>query len=388
MASPSVESKFHCNLSFAEINEEELDRIESGMYPGGCSYQGFLLPGEKLRDVVKKDRETLAELGITYKQISDILLSIHGKYKRMQTLAYGNGNKSAIFGSALVVDGRYEVSEMVYMGAQECPFQNKAKDPAYHGYQYGDRDITIKDMNSGQIIVYNSLLPHMIKEHQFFESPNCSHRLDPVAVVRMFDMEPGKNYELQKKSYLTWSTSSSSSQYLTDVEKRFLDLICVSKMDASANLKTWLLPDNHLRLLFLDSAMIAEILDHVDMNKDIDPGHILHMFRLKEREDNIKRNQQKLSQMAGKPKDYNPYLVDIPTDEEMTRRMDTDSRIREEFNGTIGLNNYQDYLLFVESTDQRFNTKVFGMPVEGYSGYNVYSCRKCEYYPLDENDTP
>lgn len=221
-----------CNYAYDKISPDELKLIESRMYPGSCSQFGFLQPGEKLGEIVEKDRLDLEKIGITHAQIADVLKTVHGKFKRLEYLNHKRGFSSR---NGLLVDDRYLVSEVVYNGAQECPFQNQSLDAGYHGYEYGDRDITIEDTKTGDVIKYNSLLPHMVKEHQFFESPNCEHRLDFLKVIRMFELIPGINYEAQKRSFLTWRPSSSSSSF-SETEKKFYDAVCLEKFTLSVSL--------------------------------------------------------------------------------------------------------------------------------------------------------
>lgn len=69
-----------------------------------------------------------------------------------------------------MVEDKYVIKTICYMGAQECPFQNKDLDKSYHGYEYGSTDFVIngkKDLTNK--IQFNTLLVHMIKKHHFFE---------------------------------------------------------------------------------------------------------------------------------------------------------------------------------------------------------------------------
>src|SRR5579872_6871733 len=53
----------YCNLPNDQLTDQELNNIESKLYPHGASVSGFLSTGEKLRDVIEKDKKTLRLYG-------------------------------------------------------------------------------------------------------------------------------------------------------------------------------------------------------------------------------------------------------------------------------------------------------------------------------------
>ena len=125
----------------------------------------------------------------------------------------------------MVVENIYEVTKCtIYMGAQECPFQNREKDSGYHGYEYGDRDVTITNIRTGKAIEFNTLLIHMIRCHHFFESPKSSHRLNPKDVIELFDLKPGMDYSPKYQYYYLWSMNSSGNcgPSLTDADLKLI----------------------------------------------------------------------------------------------------------------------------------------------------------------------
>jgi hypothetical protein len=184
--------KVHCNVEYGQLCDDEINEIEQRMYPGKYSNDGFLQIGETLREVCENDRLYLKQVNITYKQIADVLTTIVGKYERVKALGRED-------------EYRYKITTDTYMGAQECPFQNKQLDNEYHGYEYGDIDHTITDKITGNSITFNTLLIHMIEAHQFFESQLSQHRLDPIKVIEMFDIRPNIDYQPQYKYYDCWN---------------------------------------------------------------------------------------------------------------------------------------------------------------------------------------
>ncbi len=209
MSESYKQNKVHCNLTFNELTDIELNRIEQLMYPGELSKEGFLQDDERLIDVYENDKKLLDEHNITFKQIADRLQTIVAKYftqldkKRLQVesnmLGRHNLNKT-------IIEGLYLISHKTYhTGAQTCPFQNESLDNNYYGYTYGARDITIIHLETKQEIKFNTLLIHMIKCHQFFLSPKSSHRLCPIDVIKMFNMQPNIDYTPKYTELLKWN---------------------------------------------------------------------------------------------------------------------------------------------------------------------------------------
>lgn len=174
-----------CNRSYEDLSIDEIKMIEARMYPGQYSDEGFLQTGESLFEICENDRQYLQSINITYKQIVDFLTSLIRKRK----------------------DPRYKITEISYLGSQQCPFQNHLLDNELHD-EYGDSDITITDKITGKNITFNTLLLHMIEIHHFFESPLVSHRLDPKRVIEMFNLQPKVSYELQYKDYYKWKNTN------------------------------------------------------------------------------------------------------------------------------------------------------------------------------------
>lgn len=179
----SDKDTIYCNLSNDKLCEEEWKLIESKMYARGESITGFLDPIDKLRDVIKEDQKTLEQLSITYKQITD----------RLKTIINKSCKTCLRYKEICTVESKFIVKCESYMGAQKCPFQNKDLDNEYHGYSYGDSDFTFINVSTNESIWFNTLLPHMIDAHHFFEG-NVQHRLDPELVVRVLEILPGVDY--------------------------------------------------------------------------------------------------------------------------------------------------------------------------------------------------
>lgn len=196
-----------CNKSFESFSQDELNQIEEIMLPGELSETGFIQKGDSLLKIYQDDKNYLDQVGITYDQIADILEHHCMIASRFESVQYDN----------------YKISKTTWMGAQTCPFQDSS-DENYYGYQYGDTDVTILNLTTNKSITFNTLLPHMIKYHHFFESPNVSHRVDPKDVIDFFDLKPGVDYNSLVFDEEKYRVHNSCDRISND-EIRFMNLL-------------------------------------------------------------------------------------------------------------------------------------------------------------------
>lgn len=199
----SHESNINCNVSFEELDEDEINKIQKRMYPGEYSKSGFLQLGETLFDVYNNDKIFLTKVNITYEQIYDKWCTIIGKYYTVLELR-----------KKCLIEGKFAISSICYNRSQRCPFQNKEKDNRYHGYEYGNQDITIVNILNNQKITINTLLLHMIYKHHFCESPLSFHRLDPAKSIEFFDLKSNIDYTPEYKTYNCWEDIGSYDNQL------------------------------------------------------------------------------------------------------------------------------------------------------------------------------
>jgi len=201
----------HCNIATGNLSAEEISIVESRMYPGKYSKAGFLAEDEKLLTVIEQDRQTIQYFDITYEQIADILKYIEIKYRK-------SGLKTAL------IDEKYQVSSFCPANPQECPFQNQELDDYYHGHDYGNINLTVKNVTTGKTIIFGNLLVHLIRAHHFFEGPKSPYRLDPVDVIELFDLKPGVVYTPKYKTIEEWCNLSSVSRCMYGKED--IDILC------------------------------------------------------------------------------------------------------------------------------------------------------------------
>lgn len=158
----------------------------------------FLGYNDSLKIIINRDREILRNFNITYKQIVDRLNTITLKVKAL-------GNNS-------VVEDIFKVKIVTYKGAQECPFQSQ-DDKKYYGYKYGNSDVKITNLKTNKSITINTLLPHMIEHHSFFEG-NVLHRLEPEKVIKVLELKPEIDYSPQFNKTKIWRMFYSTSESL------------------------------------------------------------------------------------------------------------------------------------------------------------------------------
>lgn len=367
---------FKCNSSYETIPSDELIVIEQRMYPGKYSELGFLQEGETLQKVYDDDKRFLEACNITYDQIADRLDTILGKYYR----ALNNESrvkKGSVYDRnpklEYVVEDTYRITSVSYMGAQGCPFQNKEKDPDYHGYEYGSTDVTIKNMVNSSTITFNTLLPHMIRCHHFFESPKSSHRLDPLQVIRTLEIQQNVDYKPQYKHYYSWSASSSCSH--TQLTQSDIDLI------KSISLASYYIDNNTSALLFpsYNCLGVASCVDKKNIKyiRDNGPNIDWYNYRitylLNKREQDLQHDYLK---------DYTPSVEEIEKsiNEEIKKIHDYKSTGNIEgmalFLFRLGNHKYDTYHTIVAGAELSYSTNAEA----------IYICRKYKYIPVNEND--
>lgn len=91
-------------------------------------------------------------------------------------------------------DVPYVVAEVVWNGAQKCPFQHQ-DDTKYHGYEYGDRDYIVTAPGFGEdgrpqdlVQAVSDLSLHMIEKHRFWGSGK--YRIDPIKFANLLGIGP------------------------------------------------------------------------------------------------------------------------------------------------------------------------------------------------------
>ncbi len=190
----------------------EYAELERRMRPGAWSECGFLGETESLRDVLDSDAAALAELGVTAKALADtlgILVSapdaVFARRFRARLGGRFDGARPELvhhaetvfatvverFGSLelpelgdVIVGGRYEVEQLIYLGVQECPWGPRTGELC----GYASRDWRIRDTVRDLELSGSDLIVHLIGEHGFFEGPASPYRTDPRALAVLLEL--------------------------------------------------------------------------------------------------------------------------------------------------------------------------------------------------------
>jgi hypothetical protein len=154
-----------------------IEELERRMRPGELSQVGFLGPDERLEDVLDRDRQTLAELGLTPAELAaplDALLDA----------AESSGRRRARLGD-------HDVQIELTTGFQICPW---APDPhhgqcsAGGGARHASITWQIRNRRTGERLRGPGLIVHLIRDHGFFEGRGSPFRVEPEDLARLLGL--------------------------------------------------------------------------------------------------------------------------------------------------------------------------------------------------------
>jgi hypothetical protein len=171
-----------------DLPTDAIRRIEERMRPGGASHAGFLAVGESLSQVVQRDENTLARVGVTPEQLVSHLRTI---LEEARDRFLANGRKGPRGG--IVVRDRYHVYgfDVVVLGHQECPFEDLSGKPCNGHtedcYRYGAQDFAVVNSVNGLKFGFPVLALHLVGDHHFFEG-SVEYRVDPLLAARALDL--------------------------------------------------------------------------------------------------------------------------------------------------------------------------------------------------------
>ena len=165
--------------SLKEINGYSIEQLERDMRPGAesevGSQAGFLGEEERLLDVLAADnRCVLDELGLSHQELAKHLHAM-GTIGRWQARQEKPEAKFVYHGR------RFKVKLMVTRGFQLSPFRDGTKSGS---------NVLVENLDSGKKLEYGLLVPFMIERYGFYEGKGTSYRVEPRAVVELFDFLP------------------------------------------------------------------------------------------------------------------------------------------------------------------------------------------------------
>jgi hypothetical protein len=170
-----------------ELNGRKIADLETDMRPGATSKvgstKGFLGPDESLLEVLAADnRFVVEELGLSHQQLARHLHALG-------TIGYwqqAHMNPQAEF---VYHDLRFKVKLELSRGYQYSPFLDGTKTNSY---------VEVTNLDSSKKIGYSLLVPYMIERYGFYEGKGTPYRVEPAAVIEIFDflkMEAKENHK-------------------------------------------------------------------------------------------------------------------------------------------------------------------------------------------------
>jgi hypothetical protein len=153
-----------------EIAGRPIADLERDMRPGRLSTAGFLGRREKLLDVLAADNHLVVEdWGLTHQEVA-----------RHLHLAGAVAVRHAVTGPKefLYHGRRYKVKAKVFRGFVDSPFEDCTK---------ANSEVTVWNLDTSKSLGYSLLLPHMIERYGFYEGHDTRFRVEPRAVVEVFD---------------------------------------------------------------------------------------------------------------------------------------------------------------------------------------------------------
>ncbi len=185
---PIEELEKRLRPSFRLDNYQEELKAHAGYEDSSC--EGFLGLNESLLSLVHEDWKTLERYNTSHSEIADKLerLILRGDIKEKLYQFFRLG--------ILKNDYGFKEPSFQTMGTQSCPWGCNV-----HGQNTGmifDRTMSQeqrikaefgeKNNSSGNYALLTELLPHLIREHYFFEGKDSPYRADPLFLIKAFKL--------------------------------------------------------------------------------------------------------------------------------------------------------------------------------------------------------
>jgi len=153
-------------LGLPRLAGQSIEKLEARMRPDHDSGVGFLGPNESLLRVMAKDNDFVTGKGLTHQELA-------------QPLLYAREHHRKGYGSDFTLKGRKFHAEVIaYRGMQFSPFDDKTGTNV---------DMTVTNLDTGASLECSGLLPDMIMRYGFYEGEQTSYRLEPGAIIEVFD---------------------------------------------------------------------------------------------------------------------------------------------------------------------------------------------------------
>jgi hypothetical protein len=167
------------------LTPEQIAEIEARMRDRAFSESGFLGPGESLTARIADDARTLAQRGITHAQVAARLETLVARRARAWALAR---RQRRMIVDPVQVEPGFSVQSLRFMGYQDCPW-------AAAGCPSTDSTHEVHNARLGRSLTFSGLMPHLVRDHRFFEGIDRPYRLDPIDAIEVLEISPATSGE-------------------------------------------------------------------------------------------------------------------------------------------------------------------------------------------------
>lgn len=155
----------------------DLAILKKNMLPGVLSAGGFLGHSENLVDIITRDNQALADIGVSHKELAIRLkgllqMALNTKTHKCRT-------------------PQFYVKVKLFTGFQICPWSENIhqKQCTYgSGVRFGSVDWTIKNLRKKLSLTGSGLLVHLIGDHHFFEGKESPYRIEPLQLCSLLNL--------------------------------------------------------------------------------------------------------------------------------------------------------------------------------------------------------
>jgi len=160
-----------------ELSNRTIADLEKDMRPGAKSEVGsrlgYLGKEEKLLDILAEDNDfVLGKLGLTHQELARHLHVVGG-------IAAKHAKAGDKEGFNFQYQGRkYNAKLTAFRGIAHSPFYDGTKT---------NTEVNLTNLTKGTKLTWSRLVPHMIERYGFYEGHGTPYRVDPRAIVAVFD---------------------------------------------------------------------------------------------------------------------------------------------------------------------------------------------------------
>lgn len=139
-----------------------LDRVEETMHRIGTLGTFMGRDSRKLVEIITDDQDMVFSLGLSHEEIA----------RRLEEITKIAKNE---FGDTVIIEDRYEVKADEARGAVPCPW-------GHPNGLFRKSHIEIKDLKSGERLIWTDLSIHLIRAHGFYQGKGSPYRLEPKVI--------------------------------------------------------------------------------------------------------------------------------------------------------------------------------------------------------------